>query len=496
MAESQKKPAPQPVEYQQTQEQGPVGAVITSPILWGGLITIGFYSALPHLPAQRELAVRYFCSHPLEYVTTTLFFMGVTTLLIKGLRLSAEKRALRTVSLSARTILKTNDPLRKAALIQDDLDHSGSSLQNTELVRRLRDVCTHITGRRSADNLSEHLQYLAELAAERLHGSYAMVRTVTWAVPILGFLGTVIGITMAIANVTPEQLDTSLGEVTGGLAVAFDTTALALGLSLVLVFCTFVAERSEQKVLNSVEEFGHKHLASLFPSHRARQQNRLIDAEGKVAEKMLNQTEKMIENQLQLWQQSLESLRTRWTESLTGQKAEFDDMVRRGMQATLISHADQLSEARGEFLDAFQNASQQLADQAARLEEDRRDQLTDFSQKLDGVWTRIRHDMKEDQQEQSGMLASTVQQLTTSISDWQTQLQVSTSAGRTQLDEIQKQSELLLQLSSQQDQLVNIQSQLATNLETVRAAESLQETLHSLNAVIHLLTARVRPHAA
>ena len=66
---------------------------------------------------------------------------------------------------------------------------------------------------------------LADQAAERLHESYSLVRTITWAVPILGFLGTVVGITMAIANVTPEQLDTSLGEVTDGLAVAFDTTA-------------------------------------------------------------------------------------------------------------------------------------------------------------------------------------------------------------------------------------------------------------------------------
>ncbi|MEI2659369.1 MAG: MotA/TolQ/ExbB proton channel family protein [Bifidobacterium adolescentis] len=56
-----------------------------------------------------------------------------------------------------------------------------------------------------------------------------LIRTITWAVPILGFLGTVIGITMAIANITPDQLESSLGEVTAGLAVAFDTTASVTG---------------------------------------------------------------------------------------------------------------------------------------------------------------------------------------------------------------------------------------------------------------------------
>lgn len=92
--------------------------------------------------------------------------------------------------------------------------------------------------------------------------SFQLIRTVTWAVPIMGFLGTVIGITMAIANVTPEQLDSSLPEVTSGLAVAFDTTAQALGMSMVLVFGTFVIERAEQSVLNELEEFGINALAA------------------------------------------------------------------------------------------------------------------------------------------------------------------------------------------------------------------------------------------
>ena len=50
----------------------------------------------------------------------------------------------------------------------------------------------------------------------------------------------------ALVAALPEALGdkltsvtTALGEVTAGLAVAFDTTALSLGLSMVLVFATF-----------------------------------------------------------------------------------------------------------------------------------------------------------------------------------------------------------------------------------------------------------------
>ena len=74
--------------------------------------------------------------------------------------------------------------------------------------------------RQSHQSLEEHLRYLAERAADRLHASYALVRTVTWAVPILGFLGTVIGITMAIANISPSELQSSLTDVISGLSIS------------------------------------------------------------------------------------------------------------------------------------------------------------------------------------------------------------------------------------------------------------------------------------
>ncbi|MEZ6065507.1 MAG: MotA/TolQ/ExbB proton channel family protein [Planctomycetaceae bacterium] len=89
---------------------------------------------------------------------------------------------------------------------------------------------------------------------DRTHDSYSLLQTITWAVPIVGFLGTVMGITLAIANVTPEQLDTSLPEVTGGLAVAFDTTAVALSESILLVFGYFYVKRSELRLLGDIEE--------------------------------------------------------------------------------------------------------------------------------------------------------------------------------------------------------------------------------------------------
>ncbi|NOX55061.1 MAG: hypothetical protein GXP27_11620 [Planctomycetes bacterium] len=99
------------------------------------------------------------------------------------------------------------------------------------------------------------------------------------------------------------------------MAVAFDTTALALALSLLLVFASFVVERMEQLLLARVEEFGTKQLLLLFPPTAPSVGRELLSAEHQAAQKLLQETEGLIRRQAKLWSDSLESLRLRWQET-------------------------------------------------------------------------------------------------------------------------------------------------------------------------------------
>ena len=84
--------------------------------------------------------------------------------------------------------------------------------------------------------------------------AYSMVRIIIWAIPILGLLGTVIGITIAVANLNPETLEESMTKVTHGLGVAFDHTATALSLTMLLMFAKAGVERVEDSLLARVDE--------------------------------------------------------------------------------------------------------------------------------------------------------------------------------------------------------------------------------------------------
>ncbi|MEX0715846.1 MAG: MotA/TolQ/ExbB proton channel family protein [Planctomycetaceae bacterium] len=418
-----------------SQDSGWLGGALSSPILWGTALTVGFYALVPHMPVQRELLVRYFCGHPLEYVTAALFFLGLATLGRKLARQAAERSALASGLLDAPALTEQTDPLHRAAVLDERLAAAPPRSRRTFFAARLADVCAYVRGRRSTAGLEEHLKYLAELAASRLYDSYATVRTITWAVPIVGFLGTVIGITLAIANITvdPDQLESSFLEVTGGLAVAFDTTALALALSLVLVFASFFVERGEQSVLADVEDLGIQRILTLFPETAPQSAtDPLLRAESQAAERLIERTDALVERQMRLWEESLEATRSRWLDTLARQQQAFDESLHKGMAATLSDHGGQLAEGRTQFLDALAAVSNDLAENLGGARESAREMLV----------------------------------------------------------ELRRQGEILLQIVGEEQQLVRLEGRLAENLDAIRAVERFDETLHSLNAAVHLLTAR------
>jgi biopolymer transport protein ExbB/TolQ len=223
--------------------------LIRSPLLWGGALSF-FFFALIHSGVIRDAnVVRYLAGHWVEYVEVVLFCVGLAALAIKALDIAAQRRTVADDVLPEIPAGGQN-PL-EAAELQASLPEAGAG-EETAVVRRLRDALDLVVRTGTADGLEDHLKYLSDLDAARAAASYGLVRFVVWAIPIMGFLGTVIGITVAIASLSPTQLENISG-VVAGLGTAFDTTATALALSMVLMFVQFLIDRSEQKLLGAVD---------------------------------------------------------------------------------------------------------------------------------------------------------------------------------------------------------------------------------------------------
>ncbi len=92
---------------------------------------------------------------------------------------------------------------------------------------------------------------------------YVVPRYLNWAIPILGFIGTVLGISLAadgIQNIIGSgrglsDLSGELGEAIAPLGIAFDTTLIALSLSVVLTFLQIGLQRREDNVLGDFENW-------------------------------------------------------------------------------------------------------------------------------------------------------------------------------------------------------------------------------------------------
>lgn len=101
---------------------------------------------------------------------------------------------------------------------------------------------------------------------EFMRGSYSLPRFMVWAIPIMGFIGTVWGISNGIAHFSDAMTSTSsvtdvsamlkenLPLVTNSLATAFDTTLLALLLSIPLMMVLIWLEKQEEAYLIDLEE--------------------------------------------------------------------------------------------------------------------------------------------------------------------------------------------------------------------------------------------------
>jgi biopolymer transport protein ExbB/TolQ len=215
-------------------------------------------------PLRETVAARY-VEHPIQWATVAFFTVGLAALLQRLWLLWGERASLRTDYLPAWDG-KPESPGKAGELLAFAQKHRRS---RSLLGRRVTAVLDFVRKRGSASQVDDQLRAVADADAAAHDASLSFLRFVTWAIPILGFLGTVVGITTAIGGVTPEALENGMSALTSGLAEAFDSTALALGLTMALMFLSSSVERMESSALESVDSLAEEMLAHRFARQAA-----------------------------------------------------------------------------------------------------------------------------------------------------------------------------------------------------------------------------------
>ena len=155
------------------------------------------------------------------------------------------------------TVLQSHDlgPIRVQIAKQHDGEHG--------FLPSLIDMCIlQFQSSRSVDQTVSVLNSSLELIAHRVDLRYSMLRYIVWVIPTIGFIGTVIGIALTLSRASradPQSPDL-LENLTTSLAVAFNTTLIALILSAILVFLLHLVQCLEEKSVNNAGHYTLKNL--------------------------------------------------------------------------------------------------------------------------------------------------------------------------------------------------------------------------------------------
>lgn len=187
-----------------------------------------------------------------------VFFVGLGELGVRVRDAFAEKAQLAVGYLpeDERTVLQGPE-LRRIYVTARAAVQPGGVGQGRFLPRLVQRVVLQFQASRSIDQANALLNSSLELYLHQIDLRYSMIRYVVWVIPTLGFIGTVIGISLALAFAggVDVQDPSLLAELTKRLAVAFNTTLLALVMSAVLVLLQHIVQAQEEEALNHAGQY-------------------------------------------------------------------------------------------------------------------------------------------------------------------------------------------------------------------------------------------------
>ncbi len=195
------------------------------------------------------------------FVLVLLLGWSMGFLFLKTRKLASQKSALLIdmlpTSISEEISVETVDEFI------EHVESMPPKLMGSFMVSRIKRGLEHFAVRHSNPEVANMMMSQSEIDAAAVHSSYSVVKVFIWAIPILGFIGTVQGISDAVGGFSGamadaqdiEVLKDSLNGVTSGLGVAFDTTLVALVMSLMASFPVSIIQKREEDFLGKVDEY-------------------------------------------------------------------------------------------------------------------------------------------------------------------------------------------------------------------------------------------------
>ncbi len=234
-------------------------------LIVGVLLGIVCYGAL--LPF-RETAVgaMFFEQGLVPYAITLLTAWSLAILGFKWLKLRLQRKALRCriVPETAEFVLSPDT----VDVVQNNILRQVEDPRRFVLFRRINVALSNLRNLGRVGDVDEILRGQADADDAAMETSYSVLQAFVWAVPVLGFIGTVQGLSGAIGKFgrvledseEVSQIKESLKGVTGDLSLAFETTLMGLVAALFIQMLLTGLKKAEEEFLDACGDYCTRHV--------------------------------------------------------------------------------------------------------------------------------------------------------------------------------------------------------------------------------------------
>ena len=422
---------------------------LVMPLAIGAMLYMGLSAAIQNDLIGSETITRYLTGHPISKLTSALFFVGGASLIMIALNIFDQFRWEQRINLDESDSDSLGNDVEVLEQALDSADNDSATLEEIQsgsnigkfktleampanvrehyLWKRLYAAVEFVDRSGSATNVEEELKYLSDNDHHAQTQRYSLVRIMIWAMPMLGFLGTVLGISQALGglNIGPDNdFGAVMGSLQASLYVAFDTTALALGLSIVLMFCTFLVERFEMQLLDQVDLRARNEISRQFDF--TGKPDSAVQTMERIGRQVLIAARDSVEKQAEIWRTSFDRAEDAW----------------------MIASAETHEQIRANLGSAIDDSVENMADLLAQA-------ISKADESLANRWEQWQITMSDNARQISGQQSG-----------------------------LFKHTQLLEQLIEKLENVGQFQTALNKNLDGLATTGRLEATLSSLNSVI------------
>jgi biopolymer transport protein ExbB/TolQ len=201
-----------------------------------------------------------------DFEQEACFILAIWALAIMGYKTATAMRESRMlemplISVSEGTRVLPGDAGQLARPLQSLPPRQQANL----LPRALSTALARFQVTSSVEAATEAAHSVCEAESSRLDSELSMVRYITWAIPSIGFIGTVRGIGAALGQ-AHEAMAGDIAGVTASLGVAFNSTFVALLISMVVMFFMHQLQLMQERLVLDAYAYSENRLLRFLKS--------------------------------------------------------------------------------------------------------------------------------------------------------------------------------------------------------------------------------------